>query len=408
MLIESTRVLLLGEGNFSFGLSLSRSLRSSRPARYPRLHCTSFDSATVLATKYPEARHCLNVLASFEDVLIEHGVDATALHRSYSLGPLFDQVVFNFPHLGIEDCRLHASLLAHVFHSVKPFLRPAGSIHISLSKEQCSRWRLSEVRCSRSCCHVCTSHRYLSQMAERQDMVMVQSFAFHPGEFAGYETRRHQNDKSFGARIGESLCCRLARREEADAAAAIESEFWRALCFYRDRATQQPPLHTKRRKTRVCQLTEGKYAPTVDGQFECLECGGKFRSAQGARTHVYMQHVLESATEDIATCDLCGRSFPHRKALREHCKVMHELGAPKKTSENPFHDDTSLVFGCSECDLTFTTAEELQRHLEGIVPVDDKIELLCADCDRRFHDERALTQHRNLAHSSNNIVDVPS
>lgn len=147
VLPEAERVLLLGEGNFSFALSLARYLRPALLTRRYSLHCTSFDSAATLAAKYPEAAHILSALASFENILLEHGVDATALHRSYPASLSFDQVVFNFPHLGVEDCRLHASLLAHVFHSVRPFLRALGSVHISLSEDQCSRWRLLEVLC---------------------------------------------------------------------------------------------------------------------------------------------------------------------------------------------------------------------------------------------------------------------
>ena len=229
-------------------------------------------------------------------------------------------------------------------------------------------------------------------------MAMVHSFSFHPSEFSGYETRRHQNDRSFGARIGESLCYRFARLEEADAAAAVESVVWKALCFYRDRASQQPARLTKRRRTRVCQLTEGKYVRAIEGMYECLECGGKFKSDQGARTHVYMQHVLESAAEEMVTCDRCLRSFPHRKALQEHCKVVHELGTPKKSLDDGFPADASLLYGCSICDLRFATSQELQRHLSGVAPSEDLISLPCADCDRRFHEERALLQHRNLAH----------
>ena len=30
-------------------------------------------------------------------------------------GPPFDLVVFNYPHLGVEDCRRHQLLLAHFF-----------------------------------------------------------------------------------------------------------------------------------------------------------------------------------------------------------------------------------------------------------------------------------------------------
>lgn len=137
--VEGDRVLLLGEGNFSFAASLASLAVSSL-----RLHCTSFDSLSALKERYPEVSHFLRVLAAKEGVVLEHGIDATALHRHYP-GHSFDQVVFNFPHLGVEDCRLHSSLLAHLLHSSRAVLRPGGSVHISLSSDQSSRWRLLEV-----------------------------------------------------------------------------------------------------------------------------------------------------------------------------------------------------------------------------------------------------------------------
>lgn len=137
--VEGERVLLLGEGNFSFAASLVSLAVSSL-----RLHCTSFDSLSALKERYPEVSHFLRVLAAKEGVVLEHGIDATALHRHYP-GHSFDQVVFNFPHLGVEDCRLHSSLLAHLLHSSRAVLRPGGSVHISLSSDQSSRWRLFEV-----------------------------------------------------------------------------------------------------------------------------------------------------------------------------------------------------------------------------------------------------------------------
>jgi hypothetical protein len=106
----SYRVLILGDGNFSFSSCFVRSLTSSHYS----IHCTSFDSHSSLQTKYPESAHHLGQVQSESNTLVSHDVDATSLHK-YDLGS-FNAIIFNFPHLGIEDCLLHASLLAHVIH----------------------------------------------------------------------------------------------------------------------------------------------------------------------------------------------------------------------------------------------------------------------------------------------------
>lgn len=101
------RILLVGEGDFSFAHSL-----------YTSHHCenliaTCFDSAMALAEKYPQSTRNIQELenATCKDetvkVKILYGVDATKLGKG-GLGSGgkevkkgdFDRIVFNFPHVG--------------------------------------------------------------------------------------------------------------------------------------------------------------------------------------------------------------------------------------------------------------------------------------------------------------------
>lgn len=101
------RILLVGEGDFSFTHSL-----------YTRHHCenliaTCFDSDTILAEKYPQSTAYIQELEAAArgdetvNIKILCGVDATKLGKG-GLGSGgkqirrggFDRIIFNFPHVG--------------------------------------------------------------------------------------------------------------------------------------------------------------------------------------------------------------------------------------------------------------------------------------------------------------------
>jgi hypothetical protein len=84
------RVLLLGEGNFSYALARAR-LFVANPDKKLKLHlvATSFDSELELSTKYPECQGILNKLFSlakenhdFLSVNVGHRVDATKIEST--------------------------------------------------------------------------------------------------------------------------------------------------------------------------------------------------------------------------------------------------------------------------------------------------------------------------------------
>jgi hypothetical protein len=84
--------------------------------------CTSFDSEEGVVAKYPETVLILKKLGKLPNVEIQHTVDATKL-LDYFPSTLFDEVIFNFPHLGFEDLILHRSLIAHLIQRlVYPYL----------------------------------------------------------------------------------------------------------------------------------------------------------------------------------------------------------------------------------------------------------------------------------------------
>lgn len=99
---SSDRILLVGEGDFSF----SRSLLETHGCAF--LVATSFDKQSTLQAKYPQSTSNVRALEEGEGCKVLFGVDATKLGRpgaSEGGGKEvkkgnFDRVIFNFPHVG--------------------------------------------------------------------------------------------------------------------------------------------------------------------------------------------------------------------------------------------------------------------------------------------------------------------
>ncbi|KNC77919.1 hypothetical protein SARC_09632 [Sphaeroforma arctica JP610] len=146
---NADRILLLGEGNFSFALALSTSIGGAR------ITATSYDAYDEVITKYEEAQRILRCLTD-SGVTVHHEVDAQALHHESEVGnsesiehqdhglccEKFDLIVFNFPHVGgsvAGDVEVNIEVLKSMFASTRLLLNPVssryskgGQVHVTL------------------------------------------------------------------------------------------------------------------------------------------------------------------------------------------------------------------------------------------------------------------------------------
>ncbi|KAM6159168.1 ferredoxin-fold anticodon-binding domain-containing protein 1 [Rhynchocyon petersi] len=126
------RLLLVGEGNFSFAAALNETL----DPKTTRLVATCVQRPTDLA-RDPVAGENLQRLRR-RGAEVRFGVDCTHLADAFELHERkFDRIYFNFPHCGRKaGVAKNRELLAKFFRSCADVLAEAGEVHVALCRGQ--------------------------------------------------------------------------------------------------------------------------------------------------------------------------------------------------------------------------------------------------------------------------------
>ncbi|MES1916079.1 MAG: hypothetical protein MHM6MM_007932 [Cercozoa sp. M6MM] len=150
-LSNTQKVLLLGDGDLSFGAALARMGVGS--AETGALVVSTFDDLKTTQKKYGKERVTEHI-AVIEQVggTVHHKVDATRVQETLKTDVIFDRVFFLFPHTGTsnfnaaENIRQNASLLRCTFASVAKLLDPSqGELHLTLKNLPIyNSWRIHD------------------------------------------------------------------------------------------------------------------------------------------------------------------------------------------------------------------------------------------------------------------------
>jgi len=176
--VQGQKILLVGEGNFSFAKALCEKLGNQ-----PGVIATTFDSKEVCAKKYEDAKaNKLDIRKMNGEIL--HNVDARNLLGTHDglFKQAFDRIIFNFPHLGHgekdmeKNIRDHQEFFEHFFRSAVECLKPdsRSEIHVSLKEgEPYKSWKIGPC-CTRGA----------------PNLEIKTAISFQPQQWPGYEHRR--------------------------------------------------------------------------------------------------------------------------------------------------------------------------------------------------------------------------
>ncbi|GMN27524.1 hypothetical protein TIFTF001_001690 [Ficus carica] len=170
------KILLVGEGDFSFSACLARAFGSA-----VNMVATSLDSEETLLTKHWTCEENLDDLEE-RGCLVLHEVDVHNMNKHPNLiGMKFDVIIFNFPHAGHfpwlceRDAILikkHKRLLRAFFRSASGMVKEDGEVHVTHRDDYpYNRWEVEK-------------------QAQKAGLVLKEKVPFVKQNYPGYHNKR--------------------------------------------------------------------------------------------------------------------------------------------------------------------------------------------------------------------------
>ncbi|XP_057512587.1 uncharacterized protein At4g26485-like isoform X1 [Actinidia eriantha] len=131
---SSHRILLVGEGDFSFSLSLAKAFASAH-----NMVATSLDTHQNIVNKYSNGIENVRELEEM-GCLVLYGVDATKMSKHFFLRTQrFDRIVYNFPHVGFifpeaNGCQIKLNkqlVKGYLMNGKVLLMKEEGEIHVT-------------------------------------------------------------------------------------------------------------------------------------------------------------------------------------------------------------------------------------------------------------------------------------
>ncbi|KAL8460283.1 hypothetical protein ACS0TY_031996 [Phlomoides rotata] len=127
------KILVVGDGDLSFSVSLARSFRIAS-----NMIATSPDTQEQLEMKYPSGATNVAVLKN-KGCTVIYGVDASTMRNHHHLSHIkFDVIVFNFPHAGfftsgrsLSQILVEQDVVRGLLRNADEMLAVGGEVHIT-------------------------------------------------------------------------------------------------------------------------------------------------------------------------------------------------------------------------------------------------------------------------------------
>ncbi|KAF3966938.1 hypothetical protein ACB098_11G055100 [Castanea mollissima] len=172
---SSQKILLVGEGNFSFSACLAKAFGSAT-----NMVATCLHSKDALRRKHQSSGPHLEELKR-RGCLLLYEINVCDMNQNPSLmSRKFDVIIFNFPHAG--HCGLnetdhlliemHRNLLQAFFNSARYMLTRGGEVHVAHRDDwPYNKWKIEE-------------------LAERADLYLKEKVGFNAIHYPGYTNKR--------------------------------------------------------------------------------------------------------------------------------------------------------------------------------------------------------------------------
>lgn len=169
---STQRILLVGEGDFSFSTGLAIAFGSAS-----NMVATSLNSLDFLIKNYGNFPTNLSELETRGSVVL-HGVDATKMAKHPQLArKKFDRIIFNFPHTGFKqdspesEIRRHQKLVRGFLRNAQKMIEEDGQIHVThKSNAFFLKWGIPK-------------------LGTDQGLCLIQEVKFKRSRYPGYHTK---------------------------------------------------------------------------------------------------------------------------------------------------------------------------------------------------------------------------
>eukprot|EP00039_Didymoeca_costata_P016129 m.284047 g.284047 ORF g.284047 m.284047 type:complete len:370 (+) comp16339_c3_seq12:1403-2512(+) len=349
-----------------------------------RITSTSFDSSEELHEKYPEFKDIKRQLDNFKQIRLLHQVNAWQLQDNFP-GITFDLILWNHPHLGVEDFRLHRFLMAHFFHSSARHLCDSGHVSVTLVEGQEERWDLVA-------------------QAKRPGIGLhsLKRRPFVDNIFPGYICKRNKNSQSF-----KNTKTKLHVQGQMNSYVYF---------FQKEEPEQNMNVGDVVVNTTETSDLQGSSTPKVEkvepsAQYECRSCARKFLTMRGLQTHTRQVHELKKYGTDWTPdrdekleCKYCHRTYRDQQALWQHTVSKHGTYEISGPSAGPLEEELERLrkldinpefIPCDICGQAVPKVWHENQHLEMLKPLCG-MKASCMVCEKVFIEHRAMMQHLNF------------
>uniref|UniRef100_A0A034W144 Zinc finger protein weckle n=1 Tax=Bactrocera dorsalis TaxID=27457 RepID=A0A034W144_BACDO len=118
-------------------------------------------------------------------------------------------------------------------------------------------------------------------------------------------------------------------------------------------------------------------------KYECSICQKKYKNATSYRKHIMEKHNKEPDIPDFK-CETCNKIYPTERQLQIHARSHLAL-------------EDKLDIPCPYCERKFTKVAVMRQHVQGFH--ENKKPYICDECGRSLRTLAALTEHK-LVHTN--------